>query len=43
MCEEAPSVEEAEALFENGETFLYIASVFGPYLCTALHMSSMFY
>ena len=38
----APCFERTEALSENAETFLYIAGVFGPYLCTTLHMS-LFY
>ena len=39
MGERAPCSERAETLFENAETFLYMADSFGSYLCTALHMS----
>ena len=37
--ERAPCFERAETLLENAETFLYTAGTFGPYLCTALHVS----
>ena len=39
MGERAPWFGRTETLFENAETFLYIADIFGPYLCTAMHMS----
>ena len=42
MGERAPCSERAETLFENAETFLYMADSFGPYLCTALHMSILY-
>ena len=39
MGERAPCFERTETLIDNAETFLYMADIFGPYLCTALHMS----
>ena len=39
MGERAPCFERVETSFENAETFLYMADISGPSLCTALHMS----